>query len=70
MLTPGPVAPLRNSCDRTCVPLPYVSEPMRWLFALVVVFGFLAWDISANNGHYVHQLGEMVDNFEQRLGLP
>ncbi len=43
---------------------------MRWILAVVAVFGFLAWDISANNGRYVHQLGDMVDDFEQRLGLP
>ena len=70
MLTPGPVAPLRNFSDRAFVSCAYARESMRWLFALVAVFGFLAWDISANNGHYVHQLGDMVDDFEQRLGLP
>ena len=72
MLTPGPVAPLRNSCDLTCVVRPLRrtrDEPMRWIIAVIAVFGFLAWDISANNGHYVHQISAMADDLARQLGL-
>ena len=29
-------------------------QPIRLLLCMVAVFGFLEWDISANNGRYMH----------------
>ena len=45
------------------------DEPMRWIIAVIAVFGFLAWDISANNGRYVHQISAMVDDLARQLRL-
>jgi hypothetical protein len=42
---------------------------MRWIIAVIAVFGFLAWDISAHNGHYLHQLADMIDDIKRQLGL-
>jgi len=30
---------------------------MRWVFLVVLLFVFLAWDIAENYGHYTHILG-------------
>ena len=48
---------------------PVRDEPMRWIIAVIAVFGFLAWDISANNGHYVHQISDMTKDLGRQLGL-
>jgi hypothetical protein len=42
---------------------------MRLIFCLVLVFGFLAWDITADNGHYSHLVASQVDNLGEQLGL-
>ncbi len=42
---------------------------MRWILAVIAVFGFLAWDISANNGHNVHQISDFGEDLARQLGL-
>ena len=42
---------------------------MRFVFCLVMVFGFLAWDVSANNGHYTHVVSAQINNLGAQLGL-
>jgi hypothetical protein len=57
-------APDRNGRTR--------SQSMRWVFLvflLVSLFGFLAWDIAENNGHYRNWISGEFDDLGQQLGL-
>ena len=42
---------------------------MRWVFLVVLLFVFLAWDIAENYGHYTHMISSEIDDLGRRLGL-
>jgi hypothetical protein len=35
---------------------------MRLILVAIFVFGFLAWDISQNNGQYTHNISAYLDD--------
>jgi hypothetical protein len=40
---------------------------MRLTFAAVLTFGFLVWDMSRNNGHYVRQINASIDDIVREV---
>jgi hypothetical protein len=42
---------------------------MRWVFLVVLLFVFLAWDIAENYGHYTHMISSEIDDLGRRFGL-
>jgi hypothetical protein len=42
---------------------------MRLTFLIVLLFGFLAWDIAENNGHYTHTISSEIGDLGRQLGL-
>ena len=54
-------APDRNEHNR--------SRSMRLILLVVLLFGFLAWDLAANNGLYTHMISGDIDDLGRQLGL-
>jgi hypothetical protein len=45
---------------------------MRRIFLVILLFslfGFLAWGIAENNGHYAHMISSGIGDVGRRLGL-
>ena len=42
---------------------------MRLVILIVLLFGFLAWDIAENGGHYTHMISEEIGDLGRQLGL-
>jgi hypothetical protein len=42
---------------------------MRWIFCIVLLFGFLAWDIAENDGHYTHLIADSADDLAREIHL-
>jgi hypothetical protein len=57
----GVHAPDRNGFTR--------SQSMRLALVVVLLFGFLAWDIAENNGHYTHMISSEIGDLGRQLGL-
>jgi hypothetical protein len=45
------------------------SLSMRVVFLIVLLFGFLTWDIAENSGHYTHMISGEIGDLGGRLGL-
>jgi hypothetical protein len=42
---------------------------MRWLFLVVVMFGFFAWDIASNDGRYTNEIRDTIEDLGRQLGI-
>ena len=40
---------------------------MRLTFAAIVVFGFLAWDMSRNHGYYTRHINAHLDDIGRKI---
>jgi hypothetical protein len=42
---------------------------MRWVICVILLFGFLAWDIAGNNGLFTHLITDALDDPGRALHL-
>ena len=40
---------------------------MRYILGIILVFGFLAWDIAANSGHFTHLVVDTLEDLARQL---
>jgi hypothetical protein len=57
----------KTNADVGTLKLSTRSKLMRYILGIILVFGFLAWDIAANGGHFTHLAVDTLDDLARQL---